>query len=142
MLPEGEALVTELCLGVGFTTSATTEDIVAAITAVVPARASVVVLATVSAKAASPPLVDAAAVLHVPIVSFDADQLARVEVPSPSAAARRAVGTASVAEASAILAAGGGPLEVAKTARNGVVVAAARKVSSSVNNFDDETECE
>ncbi|MDJ0114437.1 cobalamin biosynthesis protein, partial [Rhodococcus erythropolis] len=53
-----------------------------------------------------------------------------------------AIGTASVAEAAAILASGGGPLLVAKAARDGVTVAAARKVPSSLTNSDDETECE
>ncbi|MDZ7912527.1 MAG: cobalamin biosynthesis protein [Rhodococcus sp. (in: high G+C Gram-positive bacteria)] len=135
MPPEGD-----LCLGVGFTTSATAKDIVAAVNAVL--RGKIVVLATATAKAESPALLAAADELNVPIVSFAPDVLARVQVPSPSTRVEHAIGTASVAEASAILAAGGGQLVVAKTARDGVTVAAARKVSSSLNNSDDETECE
>lgn len=135
MPPEGD-----LFLGVGFTTSATAKDIVAAVNAVL--RGKIVVLATATAKAESPALLAAADELNVPIVSFAPDVLARVQVPSPSPRVANAIGTASVAEASAILAAGGGQLVVAKTARDGVTVAAARKVSSSLNNSDDETECE
>ncbi len=100
------------------------------------------VLATVAAKAASSALLTAAHELNVPIVSFAPDVLARVQVPSPSPRVENAVGTASVAEAAAILASGGGRLVLAKTARDGVTVAAARKVPSSLTNSDNETECE
>jgi len=132
----------DLCLGVGFTTSATAKDIVAAVNAVLRGRWKIVVLATATAKAESPALLAAADELNVPIVSFAPDMLARVQVPSPSSRVENAIGTASVAEAAAILASGGGRLVLAKTARDGVTVAAARKVPSSLNNSDDETECE
>ncbi|MCZ4523302.1 cobalamin biosynthesis protein [Rhodococcus erythropolis] len=135
MPPEGD-----LCLGVGFTTSATAKDIVAAVNAVL--RGKIVVLATATAKAESPALLAAADELNVPIVSFAPDVLGRVQVPSPSTRVEHAIGTASVAEAAAILASGGGQLVVTKTASDGVTVAAARKVLSSLNNSDDETECE
>ncbi|MBT2267175.1 cobalamin biosynthesis protein [Rhodococcus erythropolis] len=132
----------DLCIGVGFTTSATAKDIVAAVNAVLRGQARIVVLATVTGKAASAALLAAADELNVPIVSFDPDVLGRVRVPSPSTRVEHAIGTASVAEAAAILGSGGGRLVVTKTARDGVTVAAARKVPSSLNNPDDETECE
>ncbi|NHP13131.1 cobalamin biosynthesis protein [Rhodococcus sp. IC4_135] len=132
----------DLCIGVGFTTSATAKDIVAAVNAVLRGQARIVVLATVTGKAASSALLAAADELNVPIVSFDSDVLGRVRVPSPSTRVEHAIGTASVAEAAAILASGGGRLVVTKTARDGVTVAAARKVPSSLNKSDDETECE
>ncbi|MBQ9055577.1 cobalamin biosynthesis protein [Rhodococcus qingshengii] len=126
----------------GFTTSVTAKDIVAAVKAVLAAQGKIVVLATVAAKAESSALLTAAHELNVPIVSFAPDVLARVQVPSPSPRVENAVGTASVAEAAAILASGGGRLVLAKTARDGVTVAAARKVPSSLTNSDNETECE
>ncbi|MDF3315118.1 MULTISPECIES: cobalamin biosynthesis protein [Rhodococcus] len=126
----------------GFTTSVTAKDIVAAVKAVPAAQGKIVVLATVAAKAESSALLTAALELNVPIVSFAPDVLARVQVPSPSPRVENAVGTASVAEAAAILASGGGRLVLAKTARDGVTVAAARKVPSSLTNSDNETECE
>ncbi|AUS35326.1 cobalamin biosynthesis protein [Rhodococcus qingshengii] len=126
----------------GFTTSVTAKDIVAAVKAVPAAQGKIVVLATVAAKAESSALLTAAHELNVPIVSFAPDVLARVQVPSPSPRVENAVGTASVAEAAAILASGGGRLVLAKTARDGVTVAAARKVPSSLTNSDNETECE
>ncbi|QXC45850.1 cobalamin biosynthesis protein [Rhodococcus qingshengii] len=126
----------------GFTTSVTAKDIVAAVKAVPAAQGKIVVLATVAAKAESSALLTAAHELNVPIVSFAPDVLARVQVPSPSPRVENAVGTASVAEAAAILASGGSRLVLAKTARDGVTVAAARKVPSSLTNSDNETECE
>ncbi|UEL35482.1 cobalamin biosynthesis protein [Rhodococcus sp. C1] len=126
----------------GFTTSVTAKDIVAAVKAVPAAQGKIVVLATVAAKAESSTLLTAAHELNVPIVSFAPDVLARVQVRSPSPRVENAVGTASVAEAAAILASGGGRLVLAKTARDGVTVAAARKVPSSLTNSDNETECE
>lgn len=73
---------------------------------------SVSCLATVDAKAGEPGLVAAAERLGVPLVTYSAEELAAVEVPNPSAAPLAAVGTPSVAEASALL--GGGELLVPK----------------------------
>lgn len=76
---------------------------------------AVVELATVEAKAAEPGLVAAAARLGVPLRGYGAAALASVAVPGPSGAVLSAVGTPSVAEAAALLAAGpGGELLVAK----------------------------
>ncbi|GGZ43980.1 hypothetical protein GCM10010387_42920 [Streptomyces inusitatus] len=69
-------------------------------------------LATAGAKASEPGIVAAAKTLGVPLVAHPAGDLARVPVPNPSGAALAAVGTPSVAEASAL--AGGGELLVPK----------------------------
>ncbi|MER6462762.1 precorrin-3B C(17)-methyltransferase [Streptomyces sp. NPDC001228] len=74
---------------------------------------SVAELATVDAKAEEPGIVAAAARLGVPLVTYAADELARVPVPHPSKAPLAAVGTPSVAEAAALLR--GGELLVPKT---------------------------
>lgn len=72
----------------------------------------VVELVTADAKAGEPGLVAAAARLGVPLRTYPAEVLARIEVPHPSGAPLSAVGTASVAEAAAL--AGGGQLLVPK----------------------------
>ncbi|MEU6215924.1 precorrin-3B C(17)-methyltransferase [Streptomyces sp. NPDC047022] len=69
-------------------------------------------LATVDAKAGEPGIVEAARRLGVPVVTYPADELARVEVPNPSDAPLAAVGTPSVAEAAALVR--GGELLVPK----------------------------
>ncbi|MEU9091431.1 precorrin-3B C(17)-methyltransferase [Streptomyces sp. NPDC048428] len=73
---------------------------------------SVAELVTVDAKAGEPGIVAAAARLNVPLRTYPAEELARIEVPHPSDAPLAAVGTPSVAEASAL--AGGGELLVPK----------------------------
>ncbi|MFD7438606.1 precorrin-3B C(17)-methyltransferase [Streptomyces sp. NPDC059861] len=73
---------------------------------------SIAELVTVDAKAGEPGLVAAAERLGVPLVTYSAERLAAVEVPNPSDAPLAAVGTPSVAEASALL--GGGELLVPK----------------------------
>ncbi|WP_411146180.1 Rv2231c family pyridoxal phosphate-dependent protein CobC [Streptomyces sp. x-80] len=72
------------------------------------ASGGVTALATVAARAAEPGLVGAARRLGVPLRSYPAEALAAVPVPAPSSTARAAVGTPSVAEAAALLAAGPG----------------------------------
>lgn len=73
---------------------------------------SVAELATVDTKSGEPGIVGAAEHLGVPLVSYPAGELADVEVPNPSGAPLAAVGTASVAEAAALV--GGGELLVPK----------------------------
>lgn len=75
----------------------------------------VVALATIDSRANEPCLVAAAAANAVPLRAHPVAALARVEVPNPSAVVERHVGTASVAEAAALLAAGpGAALRVGK----------------------------
>ncbi|MFI8188207.1 precorrin-3B C(17)-methyltransferase [Streptomyces sp. NPDC085946] len=73
---------------------------------------SVAELATVDAKRDEPGIVAAAERLGVPLVTYTAEELARVEVPNPSDAPLAAVGTPSVAEAAALVR--GGELLVPK----------------------------
>ena len=61
-------------------------------------------VATIDRRATEP----AVESLGLPIVAFTSSELAAVEVPNPSEIVRAAVGTASVAEAAALLAAGPG----------------------------------
>ncbi|MFF9911199.1 Rv2231c family pyridoxal phosphate-dependent protein CobC [Streptomyces sp. NPDC013457] len=70
--------------------------------------ADVTALATLEARAAEPGIAGAAGRLGVPLRAYGAAELAAVSVPHPSRAALSATGTASVAEAAALLAAGAG----------------------------------
>ena len=63
---------------------------------------SLAALTSVDAKADEPGLVELAAGLHVPLLTYPAALLAGLDVPNPSAAPQAAVGTPSVAEASVL----------------------------------------
>lgn len=86
---------------------------------------SIAELATVDAKAEEPGIVAAAERLGVPLVTYSAEELAAVEVPNPSDAPLAAVGTPSVAEASALV--GGGELLVPKRKSAMVTCAVVRR---------------
>ncbi|MFH8476108.1 precorrin-3B C(17)-methyltransferase [Streptomyces sp. NPDC018000] len=79
---------------------------------------SIAELVTVDAKADEPGIVAAAAQLGVPLRTYAAGELARIEVPNPSGAPLAAVGTPSVAEAAALAA--GGELLVPKRKSSGL----------------------
>jgi cobalt-precorrin 5A hydrolase/precorrin-3B C17-methyltransferase len=64
---------------------------------------SIVELATLDTKAEEPGIVRAAARLGVPVRGYSAAELAAVAVPNPSGAVLAAVGSASVAEAAALV---------------------------------------
>lgn len=82
-------------------------------------------LTTVDAKSGEPGIVAAAEWLGVPLVTYPAGRLAAVAVPDPSDAALGAVGTPSVAEASALV--GGGELLVPKRKSARVTCAVVRR---------------
>ena len=88
------------------------------------AEGSIAELATVDAKADETGLLEAAAALGVPLTIHPAKTLAAVQVPNPSEVVRDAVGTASVAEAAALI--GGGELLVPKRKSAAVTVAIVR----------------
>ncbi|MFE4502247.1 cobalamin biosynthesis protein [Rhodococcus sp. NPDC056743] len=132
----------EVYVGVGFTTSTTTAEIVDAVRGAAPQNSTVVGLATSARKACAPALIDAAKILAVHVTTYTSEELAAVPVPSPSSRVQKAVGTASVAEAAAILASGHGPLAVGKTSTGAVTVAVASKVPPASTEIDDEMECE
>lgn len=73
------------------------------------ARASVGLVATIDRRAPDPVVTS----LGLPVVAFDGDALASVVVPNPSPVVEAEVGTPSVAEAAALLAAGPGASLVA-----------------------------
>ncbi|MBW5485637.1 Rv2231c family pyridoxal phosphate-dependent protein CobC [Streptomyces bambusae] len=82
-------------------------------------------LATVESKAGEAGMAAAAERFGVPLLSYCAEELARVAVPHPSDAVREAVGSASVAEAAALAGSGGGRLLVAKRKSAAVTCAVA-----------------
>lgn len=86
---------------------------------------SVTAVATVDAKADEAGLVELCAHRNWPLVTYPAELLAAVEVPNPSDEPLRALGTASVAEAAALLHSGGA-LVVEKTKSAMATVAVAR----------------
>lgn len=101
-----------LVVGVGCTTGATTDDVADAISLAITqaglALGSVAELATIDRRRDH----EAIAAMHLPVRFFTAEQLAEVAVPHPSQAVLQAVGTPSVAEAAALLAAGEGAVLV------------------------------
>ncbi len=105
-----------LTVGVGASSGAPADEIVGLIEETLRdvglSALSVGELATVDAKASEPGIVAAAGHFGVPLVTHAAERLADIDVPNPSEAPLAAVGTPSVAEASAL--AGGGQLLVPK----------------------------
>lgn len=67
---------------------------------------SVAALASIAAKADEVAFIELAAAHQLPMQFFSAAQLAAVAVPNPSETVRRYMGTPSVSEAAALLAAG------------------------------------
>ena len=63
-------------------------------------------MASIAAKADEVAFIELAAAHQLPMQFFSADQLAAVDVPNPSETVRRYMGTPSVSEAAALLAAG------------------------------------
>jgi cobalamin biosynthesis protein CbiG len=106
-------------VGVGASSGATADEVLAAVDAVLPAGRADVQLATLDARAQA--VAQAAARRGWPVVVHSAPELAAVPVPAPSGRVAGAVGTASVAEAAALL--GGGTLLVGKTVVGRVTVA-------------------
>jgi cobalt-precorrin 5A hydrolase/precorrin-3B C17-methyltransferase len=90
------------------------------------ARAAVGEVATIDRRAHDVAL----RAIGLPIRAFRADELAAVAVPSPSAVVARAIGSPSVAEAAALLAAGSGATLVVEKRKNDVAtVAIARRAT-------------
>ena len=117
-----------LVVGVGSSTGAEPDE-VAALVATTLADAglstdSLDAVATIDRRRHHPAIIG----LGLAVTAFAAEALAAVTVPNPSEAARRAVGTASVCEAAALLAAGdGGALVVQKRTSKNATVAIARR---------------
>ncbi|WP_406493229.1 precorrin-3B C(17)-methyltransferase [Streptomyces sp. NBC_00846] len=111
-----------LAVGVGASKGAPAEEVVGLIRDTLNEAGlsplSIAELVTVDAKADEPGIVAAAARFGVPLRTYAAEELARIEVPNPSGAPLAAVGTPSVAEAAALAA--GGELLVPKRKSNPV----------------------
>ncbi|MFI1913019.1 cobalamin biosynthesis protein [Nocardia sp. NPDC020380] len=116
--------IPQLAVGVGARPGVAADVIVAAVREAL-ADAAIHCLATVDRRAAEPGPAAAAALLGVPLRVFSPGELAAVPVPTPSPRTATAVGTASVAEAAALLASGGTELAVHKRVVHGITVAAA-----------------
>jgi cobalt-precorrin 5A hydrolase/precorrin-3B C17-methyltransferase len=117
-----------LVAGVGASTGAPADAVepllAAALAGAGLARESVAEVATIDRRAADP----AVLALGLPVRAFSAAALAEIAVPTPSEVVRAAVGTASVAEAAALLAAGpGAELVVLKQVGTHGTVAVARR---------------
>ena len=110
-------------VGIGARSGVTADEVLAAVDAVLPPGSVDVRLATLAARAAEPGIVGAAAARGWLLTGYPVTALARIRVPSPSGTVAAAVGTASVAEAAALMA--GGALVVGKTVHGRVTVAVA-----------------
>lgn len=86
-------------------------------------------LATIDRRAGERGLLGVASRLGTSVRAYAAAELAQVDVPNPSARTGEVLGTASVAEAAALLAAGG-PLVIPKRTVDGIVIAAAQVAES------------
>jgi cobalt-precorrin 5A hydrolase len=118
-----------LALGVGCNRGTPADDILDFIEDVLGrsglARGSVACLATVDRKGDEAGLIQAARRLGADLRLFTAAELDRVQVPHPSGAAQKHVGTKSVCEAAAMLAAGTDRLLTTKQKTRDVTVAVA-----------------
>jgi cobalamin biosynthesis protein CbiG len=109
-----------IVVGVGCSLGCSTEELLALIDASLDeldelgAGEPVAMLATVDRRAHEPGVVAAARTRGWPLTTFAAHQLAAVDVPTPSDVVAAHVGTPSVAEAAAVLAAGPGTLVLSK----------------------------
>ncbi len=117
-----------LVAGIGLSTGSPLDEVPRLLEATLEsaglARSSVSEVATIDRKAREP----AIAALGLPVRSFSPVQLAGIDVPTPSAVVDRAVGTPSVCEAAALLAAGpGGELVVTKRTTATATIAIARR---------------
>jgi cobalamin biosynthesis protein CbiG len=112
-----------ITVGLGAARGVTAEEVLAAVDAVLPPGLDDVRLATLDVRVAEAGIAAAAARRGWPLTGHPATALAAVTVPTPSSRVATAVGTASVAEAAALL--GGGRLVVAKTVHGRVTVAVA-----------------
>ncbi len=129
-LPEGWAVARprRLVLGIGCSTEATADEAVSAaletLTDAGLAPAGVRAVATIDRRREHPATTGLARSLGCDLQAFPARKLAAVAVPTASERVQEAVGTGSVAEAAALLAAGGRLLVRKRTARTVTVAVA------------------
>ncbi|EFL50366.1 cobalamin (vitamin B12) biosynthesis CbiG protein [Solidesulfovibrio fructosivorans JJ]] len=118
-----------LAVGVGCRRGAPAAEILGLIERVCRERgispASIGAIASIAAKRDEAGILQAAARLGARTIFYEADELAAVAVPHPSATVQQHMGTGSVCEAAAILASSGGRLLVPKTATKRATAAVA-----------------
>jgi len=114
-----------ITVGVGACTGVSAAEVLAAVDAVLPDRATRVRLATLDVRADEPGLRAAAAERGWLLVGHPATALASLHVPTPSDRVAAAMGIPSVAEAAALL--HGDTLAVPKTVHGRVTVAVASR---------------
>ena len=114
-------------VGLGCSSDATADQLAelfgAAISAAGIHPRAIGAVATINIRATHPAIVT----LGYPIISYDADELADIAVPTPSSDVFAHVGTASVAEAAALRAAGSGSHLVVEKVKNSHATAAIAK---------------
>ena len=113
----------ELVVGLGIRPGTSAGRLLAALREVVGDK-PIACIATIDRRAEELGLRVAVTQLGVPVRAYTAAELARVAVPNPSPRTAAALGTTSVAEAAALLAADG-PLVIPKRTVDGIVIAAA-----------------
>lgn len=97
-----------LVVGAGCSLGCPVEELAALVDETLePLDGTVVAVASVDRRAEEPCVTALAARFGVPLRTYAAEQLERVDVPTPSRVVQAHVGTPSVAEAAALLAAGG-----------------------------------
>ncbi|MSQ29006.1 MAG: cobalamin biosynthesis protein CbiG [Dehalococcoidia bacterium] len=119
-----------LVAGIGASQGVTAEEVLTLLRSVLDdngfALASVATIATADLKRDEPGIVEAAALLGIPLRCFPTEALAAVSVPTPSAVVAQHVQTSSVCEAAALLASGARALLVEKRKSAHATVAIAR----------------
>ncbi len=127
----GSSIGAGLVVGLGSSLGVSADAVRATVDRALQGRRDVVAVATVDRRCREPGLLAVVGEWDVPLRSYPVGELDAVDVPHPSDAVRGHVGTASVAEAAALLAArehGGGELVVPKLRGEHVTVAVAQLV--------------
>lgn len=128
--------MTRLVVGLGSSLGVRTDAVRTAVDRALGDRRDVTAFATVDRRRDEPGLRALAREWGVPLHCYPAGELDSVEVPHPSGSVREHVGTGSVAEAAALLAArelGGGELVVPKLRGEHVTVAVAELVPLTIS---------
>ncbi len=120
-----------LCLGLGCNRGTTAEEMHELLERVFSERGltgtAIFCLASVEAKRDEPGLIELSRRLGADLIFYPSDRLETVAVPNPSSLVQQHMGTRSVCEAAAILAARGGPLIVGKSKSTNATLAVALK---------------
>ncbi|GGG07522.1 hypothetical protein GCM10007304_21960 [Rhodococcoides trifolii] len=114
-----------VALGIGLRPGTSADDVRSLVRSVLRPEWTVAVIATLDRRSAEPAVTELAAELGADVLAYDAASLAVVDTVSSSDVTAAAVGTASVAEAAALLASGADNLLAVRVKSATVIVAAA-----------------